>query len=106
MTSSTDYFQVSMLDGHLFDKLETLARLTMKNGRGFGGIQVILCGDFFQLGPIRDLFPPSALEPILAFKASSWKECITHAISLWVVYRQRDAGEQLTYIPCTLTNDL
>ena len=49
----------AQLDGGLFDKLDTVARLvrrarslpiTHDNGRlPFGGIQLVLCGDFFQV---------------------------------------------------------
>jgi ATP-dependent DNA helicase PIF1 len=37
-----------MLQGELLDKLEELARRIRGNQRPFGGIQLILCGDFFQ----------------------------------------------------------
>lgn len=40
--------EVSMVDGDLFDKLEAIARELRKNGRPFGGIQLIITGDFFQ----------------------------------------------------------
>jgi ATP-dependent DNA helicase PIF1 len=40
--------EISMVDGDLFDKLEAIARELRKNGRPFGGIQLIITGDFFQ----------------------------------------------------------
>ena len=40
--------EVSMVDGDLFDKLEAVARELRKNGRPFGGIQLVITGDFFQ----------------------------------------------------------
>jgi ATP-dependent DNA helicase PIF1 len=40
--------EVSMVDGDLFDKLEAIARELRKNGRPFGGIQLVITGDFFQ----------------------------------------------------------
>jgi ATP-dependent DNA helicase PIF1 len=40
--------EVSMVDGDLFDKLEAVARQLRNNGRPFGGIQVVITGDFFQ----------------------------------------------------------
>jgi ATP-dependent DNA helicase PIF1 len=40
--------EVSMVDGELFDKLEHIARELRKSGRPFGGIQVVITGDFFQ----------------------------------------------------------
>jgi ATP-dependent DNA helicase PIF1 len=41
--------EISMLDGDLFDDLEQVARRIRKNESFFGGIQVVLCGDFFQV---------------------------------------------------------
>ena len=41
--------EISMLDGHLFDTLEYVARVLRRNDYPFGGIQVVLSGDFFQL---------------------------------------------------------
>jgi len=38
-----------MLDGNLFDKLEAVARRVRGSDLPFGGIQLILCGDFFQV---------------------------------------------------------
>lgn len=48
----TDKVEISMLDGRLFDKLEAIARRVRGNSDCFGGIQVIVCGDFFQLPPV------------------------------------------------------
>jgi len=43
-----------MLDGGLLDKLEEVARRVRGNQRPFGGIQLILCGDFFQCATHTD----------------------------------------------------
>ena len=44
--------EISMIDGIFFDKLEGVARAVRKNRRPFGGIQLVLCGDFLQLPPV------------------------------------------------------
>lgn len=44
--------EVSMLDGCLFDKLEFVARRVKNCEKAWGGIQLILAGDFFQLPPV------------------------------------------------------
>jgi len=44
--------EVSMLNAHLFDILESLARVVKKSKEPFGGIQLILTGDFLQLPPV------------------------------------------------------
>lgn len=41
-----------MVDGDFFDKLEKVAQVVKKNSQPFGGIQLILSGDFFQLPPV------------------------------------------------------
>jgi len=43
--------EVSMLDGQLLDKLDHLLRAVRSSPRPMGGLQVLLCGDFFQLPP-------------------------------------------------------
>jgi ATP-dependent DNA helicase PIF1 len=43
-----------MLSGDLFAKLEEIGRKLRKNSLPFGGIQVIACGDFFQLPPVGE----------------------------------------------------
>lgn len=44
--------EISMLDGVMFEKLDNIARRLRKSKQPFGGIQLILAGDFFQLPPI------------------------------------------------------
>ncbi|KAG7249071.1 hypothetical protein CRUP_036200, partial [Coryphaenoides rupestris] len=44
--------EVSMVDAPLFDKLEAVARSVRRSTEPFGGIQLIICGDFLQLPPV------------------------------------------------------
>ena len=44
--------EISMVEGDYFDKLDAVAKAVRKNKRPFGGIQLILCGDFLQLPPV------------------------------------------------------
>lgn len=44
--------EVSMLDARVLEMVEEVVRTIKGNGRPFGGIQVVLVGDFFQLPPI------------------------------------------------------
>lgn len=44
--------EISMIDGEFFDKLETVARAVRKSRKPFGGIQLVVCGDFLQLPPV------------------------------------------------------
>jgi ATP-dependent DNA helicase PIF1 len=45
--------EISMLHDFRLDMVDTVARKVRGDDRPFGGIQVILCGDFFQLPPIN-----------------------------------------------------
>jgi ATP-dependent DNA helicase PIF1 len=78
--------EVSMVDGDLFDKLEAIARELRKNGRAFGGIQLIITGDFFQLPPV----PERGTVARFAFNANSWNSSIEETIALHKVFRQKD----------------
>ena len=46
--------EVSMISKMLFDTVEYVCRAVRKNEKYFGGIQVILAGDFYQLPPVPD----------------------------------------------------
>jgi len=78
--------EVSMLSPDLFDKLEVLARMLRENDKPFGGIQLILTGDFFQL--------PVVESTKLCFEAESWNKCITNIIELTEIIRQTDVSFQ------------
>jgi ATP-dependent DNA helicase PIF1 len=78
--------EVSMVDGALFDKLEQVARTIRNNGRPFGGIQLVVTGDFFQLPPV----PEKNTIAKFVFEAVTWNTCIQHTILLTHVFRQKD----------------
>jgi len=44
--------EVSMLSGELFDKLELIARIIRNSSQVFGGLNLVLSGDLFQLSPV------------------------------------------------------
>lgn len=77
-----------MVDGELFDKLSQIGRTIRNNGRPWGGIQLIVTGDFFQLPPVPDY--GGKREVKFAFDANTWKTSIDHTIGLTQVFRQRD----------------
>jgi ATP-dependent DNA helicase PIF1 len=91
-----------MIDGRLFDKLEQLARMIRQVELPFGGIQLIVCGDFFQLPPVPDSLGSGQKIPVkFAFEAESWDTSVPNMIVLQTVFRQKDAGERhnLMYPP-------
>lgn len=89
--------EVSMVDGELFDKLEAIARQLRNNGRPFGGIQLVVTGDFFQLPPV----PDSGRAARFAFDAGTWKTVIEYTIALHHVFRQKDPSKccSLSHLP-------
>lgn len=79
--------EVSMLSPTLFDKLEMIARVLRRpeliagNVQPFGGIQLILSGDFLQLPVVNG-------NDEFCFEAESWNKCIDVTINLNKSMRQ------------------
>lgn len=77
--------EVSMLSDNLFERLDQLGRALRKGKTHlpFGGIQVLLFGDFFQLPPIQGLF---------CFLSPYWNGYFppSQCIRFNVVFRQKD----------------
>ena len=67
-----------MLDGGLFDKLEQLARKVRRSDAPFGGLQLVLCGDFFQLPPVGLGQNPSLK---FLFEAEAWPRVVRRTVS-------------------------
>ena len=100
--------EVSMLDGGMFDKLDYLARRVRGNERAFGGIQLVLAGDFFQLPPVgltntrggggggggwQQQQQQQQQPPItFAFEAAAWRRALYAQVTLTRVFRQRDGA--------------
>lgn len=79
--------EISMVDGDLFDKLSQIGRTLRNDGRPWGGIQLVITGDFFQLPPVPD---GSNGQAKFAFDAATWNTSIDYTIGLTQVFRQRD----------------
>lgn len=62
--------EVSMLHKYQLDMIDAIARFILKNDHPFGGIQVVLCGDFFQLPPVSNRGLKSTVQ--FAFESESW----------------------------------
>lgn len=77
--------EISMLDCYTFDYLNTILKLVRNNMLPFGGIQMILVGDFYQLPPVHI---DSDIE--FCFESSSWEELNIFPIILNDSIRQRE----------------
>jgi ATP-dependent DNA helicase PIF1 len=78
--------EISMLSPDLFDKIEEIARMLRCNNHvrllrknenqtntpSFGGVQLILSGDFLQLPPVKSLG--------FCFEAKYWNKCIEEVV--------------------------
>ena len=75
--------EVSMIDGEFFEALDAIGR-EVRNCRSqpFGGIQIILTGDFFQLPPV------SLSRCGFAFESPAWKNAAVKMVELRTVVRQ------------------
>jgi len=82
--------EVSMMTAELLDKLNELAKLIRKNTKPFGGIQLVLVGDFYQLPPIRKALESDPNTPLFAFESESWNELMPDAYELTQIMRQKD----------------
>lgn len=74
--------EISMLNPDLFDKLEFIARSIRKVDLPFGGIQLLLVGDFYQLPVVKcDRF---------VFESEYWDYCVHRTVILTEIKRQAD----------------
>ena len=77
--------EISMLTRELFNKLDYIGRFIRGNiEEPFGGIQLILIGDFCQLPPITEL------ENNFCFMSQLWEQAIEYNVYLNKIYRQSD----------------
>ncbi len=78
--------EVSMLSAGALDAVEILCRRARGIGEPFGGMQVIVVGDFFQLPPIT----PYGQLPQFAFESPTWKRANMLTCYLEEQHRQED----------------
>jgi len=79
--------EISMMSANLFNKLNSLAQLIRGNKLFFGGIQIVLCGDFAQLKPI----PSQDDEGKFCFESSIWTKYLSeNTFYLSKILRQSD----------------
>lgn len=76
--------EISMINADFFDKLEYVARKLKGVDKPWGGIQLVVTGDFFQLPPVSK---DKATK--FAFEAEKWK-LLDATIQLKTVFRQKD----------------
>lgn len=80
--------EVSMLSRELFEKLDEIGRILRGHSRPFGGIQLVLAGDFFQLPPVSQEADGPSTE--FCFQSPVWASAVPVRIELTHVFRQTD----------------
>lgn len=81
--------EVSMLTPTLLEYLDTVGRLVRKNTAPFGGIQLVLVGDFYQLPPVAK--DANEKDKTFAFESPLWSHVVKKTIQLTQILRQKDA---------------
>ena len=75
--------EISMMSIELFDLLNKLGQILLKNSKPFGGIQIIMSGDFFQLPPVNCEF--------FCFESNNFLTTFDEIIYFNKIYRQTDS---------------
>jgi len=81
--------EISMIHPKLFLLFDSIAKLHRKSTLPFGGIQMILIGDFYQLCPIRQKDDVAGSADYI-FETDLWKELDLHITVLKRVMRQNE----------------
>jgi ATP-dependent DNA helicase PIF1 len=75
--------EISMLNPRLFERLDKAARHFRDSEKPFGGIQLIVVGDFCQLPVVKG-------EGEFCFNSSCWQDCNFQVVNLTQVIRQEN----------------
>ena len=93
--------EVSMLHASQLDMVEKVCRRFKRNDKAFGGLQIILSGDFFQLPPINK--QEGENESGMIFKSKAWQ--ILNPAICYIDEQHRQEDDKLTEILNTIRNN-
>src|SRR5436305_3608988 len=87
--------EVSMVRADVMDAVDTRLRQAYGNTKPFGGIQVVMVGDPYQLPPVVDdeqlaLYFEAHYGGPYFFQAQVWKQAQLRTIELTEIFRQKD----------------
>ena len=80
--------EISMLKGDTFTYIDQVLRMVRDDDSPFGGIQLLLFGDFYQLPPVE----AGGIDKNFCFETNSWQELNLVTIKLEKIYRQSEAS--------------
>ncbi|MES3031306.1 MAG: AAA family ATPase [Patescibacteria group bacterium] len=82
--------EVSMLHHFRLDLVDQVLRTMKGTSDPFGGVQVVLVGDFFQLPPVQRGFSESGEETQFVYHGEAWKQGDFTVCYLSEQFRQKD----------------
>lgn len=95
--------EISMLSANQLDIADRILRAYRESEQPFGGMQVIFCGDFFQLPPIsKNRYTEGA---DFAYKSRGWQELSPKVCYLQEQHRHEE-GELLSVLDAIRTNSI
>lgn len=82
--------EVSMMSEKLFNLLDLTSKKVRKNQKPFGGIQLVFCGDFFQLPPVGNELEPETCN--FCFESNLFEQTfnLSNQIEFTKIFRQKD----------------
>jgi len=78
--------EISMVSPEIFTSIDKILRAFKEFDKPFGGVQVVLCGDFFQLPPISKGYK----EKRFAWQSTAWRDLSLKTCYLEKKFRQDD----------------
>ena len=95
--------EISMMAPDLFEKLDRIGQRVRANTRPWGGIQLIVCGDYFQLPPVTKGISGEMLTPgRFAFESPAWTASQLTPVVLSKIERQTDPAFQTALNECRI----
>lgn len=91
--------EISMLKPDYLEKMALVAQVARQSTEVFGGIQLVLVGDFFQLPPVYKKIrgkPATDGGREFCFESPVWRDLRLEVVELKQVFRQSDA----TFVQC------
>lgn len=95
--------EISMLHDYRLDMVDEVCRLVRKKDEPFGGIQVIMSGDFYQLPPVNR---SDSREGGFVVNSRVWQELDPVVLYLDEQHRQSEGDMLLDVLTSMRTNDL
>ena len=94
--------EISMMTPELFEKLDIIGKRVRASTDPFGGIQVVICGDFFQLPPVVKGISGETAPGRFAFESPVWRSAAMKPVVLSKIERQTDVAFQRLLNECRI----